>query len=113
MRLSCPPRLLYFGIEIEERLDAGAQLLLNFLFASFEHVHRDVSSASVFQFHTRLSNLHDFIGGQEPHPIHKYKVCHPAILHSDRTNGADVRNNCEFAPLCAGECGTRFCSSVL
>jgi hypothetical protein len=69
-----------FRIKIKERFQAGPQLLLNFIFAAFEHVHCDVRRASILQLYGRFAYFHDFIGGQQSHAVHQRQICHSPLL---------------------------------
>src|SRR5450755_4595867 len=58
-------------VEIEERLQAGLQLLLDFFFAAFEDMHGDVRLASILQFEGCVADFRDFVRGQQPHAINE------------------------------------------
>ena len=65
------PVLSNLRIEIEERLQAGLQLLFNFILTAFEQVHGHVSLATVLELEGCVSNFGDFLGGQQPQSIYK------------------------------------------
>src|SRR3974390_2578790 len=69
-----------FGIEIKESFQTSAQLLLDFLFAAFEHVHSDVRLPAIGEFYRRLANLDDVFRRQQPHAIYQREICHILIL---------------------------------
>ena len=57
---------LYFGEEIEERIDALSQLRLDLLPRAFQIVHGDARRVAVFQLNGSFAHLLNFIGRQEP-----------------------------------------------
>jgi hypothetical protein len=75
-------RALDFRIKIEEGLQAGSQLLLNFFLAPFEDVHGDTGIVSVLELDNRISHFGYFIGRQQPQSVHQGQVGHPLILFS-------------------------------
>jgi hypothetical protein len=69
-----------FGIKIEERVQAGFELLLDLLPASFEHVHGDVRLASVLQLQSGVVNFRDFLRRKQPQPVNQSEICHEFIV---------------------------------
>ncbi len=68
--------LLDLRIQIEERFQAGAQLLLDFFLAAFEHVHGDVRLMSVGKLHRSLAHFGHIFGGQQPHAVNQCQIRH-------------------------------------
>ena len=68
--------LLDLRVKIEERLQAGAQLLLDFFFAAFEYVHRDVSLTPADKFYRSLPYLGHVFRRQQPHSVNQCQIRH-------------------------------------
>ena len=58
--------LLDLRIQIEERFQAGAQLLLDLFLAAFEHVHGHVRLVSVGELYRSLAHFGNILGRQQP-----------------------------------------------
>ena len=69
-----------FGVEVEEGVDAEAELGLDLFAAALEHVHGDVSLVAVLEGDGRVADCRDFIGGQQPHSVDKREICHTLIV---------------------------------
>lgn len=65
-----------FGIEIEERFQAGAKLALDIFLAAFEDVHRDMCLVTVLELNRRFPDGNDLVGRQQPQSVNEYKVGH-------------------------------------
>jgi hypothetical protein len=65
-----------FWVEIEERFQAGLQLLLDVFLAAFEDVHRDVRLVSILELECCVADFDDFIRRQQSHAVNQGQVCH-------------------------------------
>ena len=74
------PAGLDLGVEVEEGVDAEAQLGLDLLAAALEHVHGHAGLIAVLQLYRSVVDLDDLIRGQQTHSVHHYEICHAAIL---------------------------------
>src|SRR5450631_3292588 len=68
------------GIEIEERFQAGAQLLFDIFLAALEYVHGDVGFPAIREFHGSLPHLGHILRRQQPHAVDQRQICHGVIL---------------------------------
>ena len=71
-----PAARLDLRIEVEERVDAHAQLRLDLLPASFQHMHGDMRFIAVLQRYGRLAHLCYLVRREQPHSIHQRQICH-------------------------------------
>jgi len=65
-----------FGVEVEERVDAVAQLGLDFFARAFEDVHSDARPVPVLKDNRGVADFRDFIGGEESHSVNQGQVSH-------------------------------------
>ena len=68
---ACLPALSKLRIEIEERIETRLQLFFDLILTSFEHVHRHMRLASVFELEGCVPNFRDFLRGKHPQSIHQ------------------------------------------
>ena len=68
------------GIEIEERFQAGVQLLFDIFLAALEYVHGDVGFPAIREFHGSLPHLGHILRRQQPHAVDQRQICHGVIL---------------------------------
>lgn len=67
---------LDFGIEIEEGIDAHAELSFDLFAAAFEDVHGNVGLVAIVQGYGRFAHGCHLISRQQPHSIDQRKICH-------------------------------------
>ena len=63
-------------VEVEERVEALLELLLDLLARALQHVHGDVGLVPVGQLERRVLNLSDFALGEQPHSVDKSQIRH-------------------------------------
>src|SRR5580700_111379 len=80
--MSSPSESLNFRIQIEERFQARAQLLLDLFLAAFEHVDGDVRLVPVGKLHRSLPHFGHILGRQQPHAVNQCQIRH--ALNSNR-----------------------------
>src|SRR5579875_1162323 len=73
-------RLLDLRVEVEEGVEAHAQLRLDLLAAAFEHVHGYMRFVAVLEFDASFADRCDFIRRQQPHTVYQCQICHMPIL---------------------------------
>jgi hypothetical protein len=89
--------LLYLWIEIEERLDALPELLLNLLAAAFEDVHGHPRLLPILELDGSVAYFGDFLRGKEPHAVDQSQVCHGNILSFREASSSCPGNGASFA----------------
>jgi hypothetical protein len=53
-----------------------AELGFDLLAAAFEDVHGDLGLVAIFESDGGGLDGLDFVGGEKPHSVYKYKICH-------------------------------------
>lgn len=108
---------LDFWEEVEEGVDALAELGFDLFAGAFEQVHGDAGGVSVFEFDGGFADCGDFVGGEKAHSVDKCEVCHVDIVSgaaSWRISGSarqQVSGHRIFPHLCE-MWGTRICGGT-
>jgi hypothetical protein len=68
--------VLYLRVEVEEGVDAHAQLSFDLFAGAFQHVHGHVGFVAVGEFERGVLHLGDFALGQEAQSVDQSQICH-------------------------------------
>src|SRR5262249_8116556 len=79
------------GIEIEERIHARPQLLLDVFLTTLEHVHGDMGGLAILQLEAGVLDLRYFLGGQQAHSIDEGESGHCGIVRRRQSRVVDLR----------------------
>jgi hypothetical protein len=67
--MTCFATLLYLRVEVEEGVEAHAELRFDLLAATLEDVHGDVRFIAILEGDGRVTDLRYLIGGQKSHSV--------------------------------------------
>lgn len=77
-----------FRIEIKKRSQAGFELLLDFLFATLQNVHRDARLAAILEPDSCVAHLRDLFCRQQAQAIYQSQICHMSIVKQEESRAA-------------------------
>ena len=101
-----PTLLLDLRVEVEEGLNAQAQLFLDRFPRALKNVHRYVSFVAVLQSDRSIAYARDFVSRKQTHSVHQCQICHnldsftdPPVTYVSRSSSF-ARGRSKIHPLC-------------